>query len=372
MATTINADTVVGGAIVTGDASGQLGLQAAGTTVATLTSTSMTITKDVTLNAQSDLRFADSDSSNYVALQAPATVTSNVTFTLPSADGTSGQVIQTNGSGVLSFATPASTGINYQTFTSSGTWTKPSGYSASSRVLIQAWGAGGSGGRGNKSGGGGGGGYTERWLTLSSMGATETITIGAGGAAVTADSTAGNSGGNSTVGSLVTAYGGGGGQQSSVQFAGGGGGSPYAAGANGSFSGTKWGRLGGGGTRNGYATATVTVLNEGSSGINSSAYTNDATNIWGGGGGGGGYDDGCTGFQFPAGFAVYGGGGGGASDRTLTAGQSIRGGNGGAGNDGSAAATAGTAPAGGGGASRNGFNSGAGARGEVWITVFPA
>ncbi len=63
-----------------------------------------TFTGDITLNAQSDVRFADSDSSNYVALQAPATVASNVTFTLPSADGSNGQVLQTNGSGVLSFA----------------------------------------------------------------------------------------------------------------------------------------------------------------------------------------------------------------------------------------------------------------------------
>ncbi len=60
---------------------------------------------DVTLNAQSDLRFADSDSSNWVALQAPATVASNVTWTLPAADGTSNQALVTNGSGTLSWAT---------------------------------------------------------------------------------------------------------------------------------------------------------------------------------------------------------------------------------------------------------------------------
>jgi len=60
---------------------------------------------DVTLNAQSDLRFADSDSSNWVAFQAPSTVASNVTWTLPSADGTSNQVLATNGSGTLSWAT---------------------------------------------------------------------------------------------------------------------------------------------------------------------------------------------------------------------------------------------------------------------------
>ena len=58
---------------------------------------------DITLLAQGDVRFADSDSSNYVAIQAPATVATNVTFTLPAADGTNGQAIVTNGSGTLSF-----------------------------------------------------------------------------------------------------------------------------------------------------------------------------------------------------------------------------------------------------------------------------
>ena len=60
---------------------------------------------DMQLQAQGDLRFADSDSSNYVALQAPATVATNVTWTLPSADGTNGQSLVTNGSGALSFTT---------------------------------------------------------------------------------------------------------------------------------------------------------------------------------------------------------------------------------------------------------------------------
>jgi hypothetical protein len=42
---------------------------------------------------------------NYVALKAPLSIASDVTWTLPAADGTSGQVIQTNGSGTWSFAT---------------------------------------------------------------------------------------------------------------------------------------------------------------------------------------------------------------------------------------------------------------------------
>lgn len=59
----------------------------------------------LTLQAQNDIRFADSDSSNWVAFQAPATIASNVTWTLPSADGTSNQVLSTNGTGTLSWAT---------------------------------------------------------------------------------------------------------------------------------------------------------------------------------------------------------------------------------------------------------------------------
>lgn len=60
---------------------------------------------NVTLPAQADLRFSDSDSSNWVAFQAPATITTNVTWTLPSVDGSSGQFLSTNGSGTLSWAT---------------------------------------------------------------------------------------------------------------------------------------------------------------------------------------------------------------------------------------------------------------------------
>ncbi len=65
------------------------------------------MTGDLTLNAQTDLRFADADSSNWVAFQAPATVASNVTWTLPAADGSASQVLTTNGSGTLSWSTIA-------------------------------------------------------------------------------------------------------------------------------------------------------------------------------------------------------------------------------------------------------------------------
>ena len=51
------------------------------------------------------IRFQDSSGAPFVALKSPASVSSNITFTLPGADGTNGQMLQTNGSGALSFTT---------------------------------------------------------------------------------------------------------------------------------------------------------------------------------------------------------------------------------------------------------------------------
>ena len=88
-------------------------------------------TVDLQLNAQTDLRFADSDSSNWVAFQAPATVAANVTWTLPAADGTASQVLTTNASGTLSWTSKsvtltdetASATVHYPLFTASSSGT---------------------------------------------------------------------------------------------------------------------------------------------------------------------------------------------------------------------------------------------------------
>jgi len=56
------------------------------------------------LNEESALRFADSDNTGYVGFKAAATVPSNVTWTLPTADGNNLEAIVTDGSGNLSFA----------------------------------------------------------------------------------------------------------------------------------------------------------------------------------------------------------------------------------------------------------------------------
>lgn len=48
--------------------------------------------------------YEDTDNgTNFVSLKAPDTIASNLTFTLPAADGTNGQALVTNGSGALSF-----------------------------------------------------------------------------------------------------------------------------------------------------------------------------------------------------------------------------------------------------------------------------
>jgi hypothetical protein len=71
----------------------------------TVASQDIGFANNIVLNAQTDLRFSDSDSSNWVAFQGPSTISSNVTWTLPAADGTNNQVLTTNASGTLSWST---------------------------------------------------------------------------------------------------------------------------------------------------------------------------------------------------------------------------------------------------------------------------
>jgi hypothetical protein len=61
----------------------------------------------VDIVAQGDLRLQDTTGGQYVALQAPGTIASSYTLTLPVDDGTSGQALITDGSGVLSWSTAA-------------------------------------------------------------------------------------------------------------------------------------------------------------------------------------------------------------------------------------------------------------------------
>jgi hypothetical protein len=74
-----------------------------GTVIGGSTPAAATFTQ-VDITAQGDLRLQDTTGGEYVALQAPGTVSVSYTLTLPAADGTSGQALVTNGSGTLSFA----------------------------------------------------------------------------------------------------------------------------------------------------------------------------------------------------------------------------------------------------------------------------
>jgi hypothetical protein len=84
-------------------------------TVLTLSDSANTTTVNLIIDNQKEVRFRETtaNGTNYIGLKAPASVSADLTFTLPSTDGTAGQVLTTNGSGVLSFATPAS-GIAWQ------------------------------------------------------------------------------------------------------------------------------------------------------------------------------------------------------------------------------------------------------------------
>ena len=70
----------------------------------------LTTAATTTAGAILELREGTNNGTNYVRIQAPASLAANVTYTLPTADGTSGQVLSTNGSGTLSWATDASGG----------------------------------------------------------------------------------------------------------------------------------------------------------------------------------------------------------------------------------------------------------------------
>jgi hypothetical protein len=106
-------------------------------TISPIGDAAVVMTNNVQLDAQNDLRFADADSSNWVAFQAPATIATNVTWTLPTADGSSNQALSTNGSGTLSWVTPnislsdntSDSATNYVAFV-----TATSGTTSSARV----------------------------------------------------------------------------------------------------------------------------------------------------------------------------------------------------------------------------------------------
>jgi len=59
----------------------------------------------INLVNRNEVRFEDTTGGQYIGLKAPATITSSFSLSLPTADGTSGQAIVTDGAGALSFGT---------------------------------------------------------------------------------------------------------------------------------------------------------------------------------------------------------------------------------------------------------------------------
>jgi hypothetical protein len=131
-------------------------------------------------------------------------------------------------------------GATLDEFTSSGTWTKPTG---ATFVMVECWAGGGGGGSGclgtgDRQGGSGGGGgaYAYRLFKASDLASTVSVTVGAGGtggAGVSGGSlpingNSGTAGGTTSFGALLYAYGGqsgsGGTDSSGVRVGGDGGG----------------------------------------------------------------------------------------------------------------------------------------------------
>ena len=93
-------------------ASNQIGVAASGTEQLFLDQ------NGVTLNLQNEIRFGDANSSHYIGLKAPTTITSNFTLSLPAADGSNNQFLTTNGSGTLNFAFPSASDLTGSTLAS--------------------------------------------------------------------------------------------------------------------------------------------------------------------------------------------------------------------------------------------------------------
>lgn len=275
--------------------------------------------------------------------------------------------------------------ISATEYTSDGTFDVAAAIAAGGTyAYVRAGAGGGSGARaasGSSGSGGGGGACVEGWFKLTDLLSSETITIGAGGAAVTGASTVGNDGGNTTFGSKLTAYGGGGGRLSGAESVGGGGGGLLSKG-NAAAVGRGGGAAGGAPGSSSSIAGSDSSFGGGGGGFfatPTSAGNKGGDSIYGGGGGSGGYNgSGSTAAQ-GGGKSVYGGGGGNGAATTTAIpacapGSSVFGGQGGQGGFDTTAATDGGASSkgygGGGGGGSEAANSGAGGKGSLLVLVF--
>ena len=208
---------------------------------------------------------------NATNLTGSGTISSTTTATTQSA-GTNNTTVATTAFVTTAVAAGAYAGPGAQVFTSSGTFTIPSGVTKL-KVYVT-----GGGGAGTYTGGGGGGGTAIKWLTGLTPGNTLAVTVGGastastvasgtqtittltGGAGGDASSQTGGAGGTATNGDLNLTGNGGVGpsgvvSDSSTREGGAGGGSFWGGGgrgAGGGVNGVNGGNYGGGGSGYGY------------------------------------------------------------------------------------------------------------------------
>ena len=73
----------------------------------TVTATTVNVSGNINIKSHNDLRLSNASNSNWVALQAPASLSANITWQLPNADGGIGYVLSTNGGGALAWIAPS-------------------------------------------------------------------------------------------------------------------------------------------------------------------------------------------------------------------------------------------------------------------------
>jgi len=82
--------------------------------VAVSQTTPFAVTASAIAGAEVQFPEATNNGVSYVALKGPNSLAANITFTLPIADGTNGQYLQTNGTGQLTFASVSPGGTTGQ------------------------------------------------------------------------------------------------------------------------------------------------------------------------------------------------------------------------------------------------------------------
>ena len=102
---------------VTGNVTGGL----TGAASLNVTKSGDTMTGALTMSNQNQIRFGELSGSEYIALQAPASIGTNLTLTLPSTDGGANQCLCTNASGILNWVNTPLSLQNYRVYAYVGT-----------------------------------------------------------------------------------------------------------------------------------------------------------------------------------------------------------------------------------------------------------